>query len=473
LRQGGRLEEAKDAFRQALARCPTLGEAAVNLGQLLEREENYGEARANYELAAKCAPPIPEAYFGLGSLCFRQRRFSEAERHLKKALFLRPDSFPGWHDLGNAQRMQNHFGEALESYRRALALKPDSAEIQVNLANLYRAQNKLTEAAEACHRALALSPELAQAHINLSIVELVAGNLREGWLHGEYRLRLECDDIGLHLDRPLWNGTDPIRGKNMLLHGEQGLGDTLHFVRYVSQVAACGARIHLMVQRPLASLVAASYPSLESVIPLGDPMPEFDFHCPLASLPRIFGTELSNIPAPVPYLRVPGEKAERARNILGVRGERELRVGLVWAGNASHANDMNRSIPLQDIRGLLEQRPGVHFYALNKGVSAADREALAGLPQVTNLAPQLGDFADTAAFLEQMDLAVSVDTSVAHLAGALGKRLWLLLPFSPDWRWLLARDDSPWYPSARLFRQPTTGDWGAVIRRVKMELAAL
>ncbi len=233
-------------------------------------------------------------------------------------------------------------------------------------------------------------------------------------------------------------------------------------------VAERGARVWVEIQPPLKALVAASFPGVAPVVAHGEPLPDFDVHCSLASLPLAFNTSLGTIPRSIPYVRTPPDRTARWKGFLNADGR--LRVGIAWCGNPTHPNDHNRSVPLAALESWFSGHVQIQFFSLKKEMPAADVAVLAGLPQVRDLGPHLGDFADTAALIEQLDLVIGVDTSVVHLAGALGKPVWVMLPFSPDWRWLLDREDSPWYPTARLFRQPRTGDWSSVIARVCAEL---
>ena len=464
----GRAEEAMAEFRVALILCPDLAEAGFNLGILQEKSGALEEARASYEAAALARPQLAEVHFALGNACFKTRRWAEAVAAFRAALSLRADFAPAWLNLGNSLRLQNDLAGALECYQRVAALRPNSPDAQINLANAYRAQNRLAESRKAAERALKLSPESPEAHLNLAMALLVAGDLRAAWPHAEYRHAWTLGGAGRKFTQPCWDGTASPAGRTILLHGEQGYGDTLQFVRYVALVARQGARVHLEVQLPLRSLLAASLPEAESVIAHGEPLPDFDLHCSLASLPRAFGTNLATIPAPARYVSSPADAEERWSGY--VRDFSGPRIGVAWAGNPTHPNDYNRSLPLDEFRRIEEAVPGATFISLKRELTPPDAALLASLSRWRNPAERLGDFADTAALIGQLDLVIAVDTSVAHLAGALGKPLWVLLPFSPDWRWLLGREDSPWYPSARLFRQPVTDDWGSVIGAVQSEL---
>jgi hypothetical protein len=271
------------------------------------------------------------------------------------------------------------------------------------------------------------------------------------------------------MTQPRWLGVESLKGKTILLQAEAGLGDTIQFCRYVRQVAARGARVLLEVQRPLLK-VLANVEGVHKILPKGAKLPKFDYHCPLMSLPGAFNTIQKTIPADIPYLRSDAALATRWQKRLGKKEEtRKRRIGLVWSGNPAHANDSNRSVALSDLSPLLLYN--AEWVSLQKEVRPGDADWLAGHTEVRHFGEQLRDFADTAALIENVDLVIAVDTSVAHLAGAMGKPLWLLLPFNPDWRWLLKRDDNPWYPTARLFRQPAIGDWGSVIATVSRSLS--
>jgi Flp pilus assembly protein TadD len=468
----GRRREALAEFRAALDRWPALGEAELNAGVVLEQEGELEDARASYARAVEKLPENADAAFALGNACFKLRRLDEAVQAYRAALTARPEFAQAWLNLGNTLRLANALAEAVECYQRVAALRPESPDAHINLANAYRAQNRMAAARRASERALTLAPLSPEAHLNYAMALLVAGDLRAAWPHAEYRHAFQLAGAGRVMTVPKWTGASdqPLRDCRILLHAEQGLGDTLHFLRYAPLVAALGAVVHVEVQAPLRELVAASLPEAASVIATGAALPEIDRHCPLPSLPLAFGTELATIPNQVPYIRVPEERSGRARKILGKTGGAGRRIGLAWAGNPTHPNDYNRSIALAEFREVAAPLAGAHFFSLKLEMTPADAALLARQPEIVNLAEELRDLADTAAVIAQLDLVIAVDTAVAHLAGAMGKPVWVLLPFSPDWRWLLEREDSPWYPTARLFRQPKTGDWRSVIERVRGEL---
>ena len=347
---------------------------------------------------------------------------------------------------------------------QALFLQPNYAEAYVNLGFLCYMQQRPASMVEECYRkAIAIAPDLAQAHLNLSHGLLRRGAFAAGWAEQEWRWR--CKDFPApkrNFAQPQWKG-EPIQGARILLHAEQGFGDTIQFLRYVPMVAQRGARIILEVLPQLRSLVAITADGIQ-VISRGDPLPEFDWQCPLMSLPLAFGTELQTIPAIVPYLQADVE----APGWLRKERATDLHIGLVWAGGALNVIDRERSLKLEALSALWQVK-GVSFYSLQRGPVSLEAEC--GPLQFAGSEPQTGDFAATAAAISHLDLIVSVDTSVAHLAGALGKPVWILLSARSDWRWLTDRKDSPWYPSARLFRQKAEGDWGPVIASVAAELS--
>ena len=345
-----------------------------------------------------------------------------------------------------------------------MALDPQYLDAHTNLGNALLKQNRFDDAMTCYDTGLAIDRTSGRLRYNKGLLSLLLGDFASGWQDYEYRWTQTDQFRAPDFAQPLWQNDADISGKAILLHAEQGLGDTLHFVRYVEQVAAQGATVYLQVHPQLASLVA-SIPGVAKVIASGEPLPAFDFHCPLASLPLAFKTDLTTIPSKTPYLQPSTERvAYWAQRLQGYAAPR---IGLVWAGAALFKNDRNRSIALPTFARIAADR-GLHFFSLQKELRAADAPLLQTLPNVTQLGPELSDFAETAAAIANLDLIITVDTAVAHLAGALGKPVWILLPFFPDFRWLVERTDSPWYPSARLFRQPSIGDWDSVMEAVGM-----
>ena len=496
-----RLNEALACYREALAIEPGHVGALSNQGYVLQELKRYDEAIASYDKALAIKPDYAEGWNYRGFALLKLRRYDEAIASYRRALSIRPDHFEAHNNLGTALKGQGKLEEALASYRAALSLRPDLAEAHNNVGAALKEQGKLEQAIASYHKALSLRPEYAEAHYNLGaalkeqgkleqaiasnrkalslrpdfaeaqwndgMCRLLLGDFERGWR--QYEWRWKCDEFPSsrrNFSQALWLGEEDIAGKTVLLHAEQGLGDTIQFVRYAQEVARKGATVILEVPsvlRPLLSGLAG----VHQVLSYGEQLPEFDFHCPLMSLPLALGTRLGPIPAAIPYLRAPAAKIGDWEGKLGQSGA--LKVGIVWSGNPAHRNDRNRSLALSRLIAL--QKPDVRLISLQKEVRPEDAGVLHADKRILHFGPQLEDFSDTAALVSLMDLVISVDTSIAHLAGALGKPVWILLPFAPDWRWQLDREDSPWYPTARLFRQSETGDWDGVIDKVKRGLS--
>lgn len=465
-----RWDQALGEFEAALALDPSLSEAHVNLGFLHERAGRLIEAATAYDRATALDPTLHVAFFNLGAVLMKLCAFEPALAVVERAVALKPDDPETLLALANIRRFRNELDEAEAACRQALGLRPDYVNAWINLANVHRAQNRIADALAACDRALELLPDSPPAHVNKAMALLVSGRLAEGWPHGEYRHGLGIEGAGRHSGLPSWSGQESVTGRSVLLHGEQGLGDSIQFGRYIPLVAQRGATVTVEVQPALKRLFAASFPNVAAVLVPGDSAPPCDLHCALGSLPHAFRTEIETIPAKVPYLGVPPECRDRARSILGNR--RRPRIGVAWSGSFGHPNDANRSMPFSTFRAMLGGATGAEVFCIKKEMTTADARELAATPSVVNLQPHLGDLADTAGVIEELDLVIAVDTGVAHLAGALGRPVWILLPFSPDWRWLLERGDSPWYPTARLFRQPRAGAWEPVMADVAAGLVA-
>ncbi|MGY8676954.1 tetratricopeptide repeat protein [Bradyrhizobium sp. UFLA05-153] len=456
-------EECERCYREALRLNPTFAEAHNNLGGLLIKLGRLDEAEVNLREACKLNSCFPEALNNLGDLLRLRGRLEEAEACCREALRLKPDYVPAYLILGNALRESGRFHEAESCYRAALDRNPTWLEALNNLGTLLFDLGRPEEAIQSFRTAVSQKPDYAHAHFNLGITLLLAGQFDEGWR--EYEWRWKQDTKKQHLrgfSQPLWDGGD-IGDQVLLLHAEQGLGDTLQFCRFVPAIAA-GRRVVLEVQRPLVPLLAG-LPGIESIVAHGDPLPPFDLYCPLLSLPRVLGTTIETIPQQASYLRADPQRVAAWRH--RVRQLDGLRIGLVWAGNQTMSGDRRRSIPLERFSELADL-PGVSFVSLQKG-SGARQSPPPGL-SLHDWTEDLHDFGETAALIEALDLVISVDTAVAHLAGALGRPVWLLNRFDRCWRWLLNRDDSPWYPTLRQFRQPQPGDWSRVLQDVRAEL---
>jgi tetratricopeptide (TPR) repeat protein len=457
LQDGGRLDEAIANYRKALALRPDAVETLVNLAGALRAQAQLDEAEACYERAVALQPKRIESHIGLGVISRDRGRLAEAVARYERVLALAPDHPETRNNLGIALVDLGRLEEAITHYERALALQPHRAETHCNLGVALERQGRYAEALARYGRALALKPDYAQAHFNRSLALLRTGEFDEGWQEYEWRFAVARYDR--NFDRPLWSG-EPLAGRKILIHAEQGFGDTLQFVRYVPAVAQRGGRVVLEVPKPVVRLVCAVDGASE-VVAAGDPLPAFDCHCPLLSLPRVLKTNVATIPNAVPYLSVPAEAlAVWAERIAAAPG---LKVGLVWAGTTVGAIDLRLLQPLWEVAGI-------SWFSLQVGDPSGDISLL-DAAKIADLSPWLTDFAETAAAVCRLDLVISVDTSVAHLAGALGRPVWIMLPCWPDWRWLIERTDSPWYPTARLFRQKKADDWSCVAREVAAALA--
>lgn len=469
LRRLGRPAEALAAFDAALAVKPDCLQALVGKGNIHYDVGAYAEAVAQYDLALAIRPDFAELHNNRGNALRHLGRFSDALASLERAIALKP-GYPEAHANRSLVNLRlNRPAEALADCDRAISLKPDYSYAWVNRGNALQDLGRYDDAIASFDRAIALDPELADAHWNKALMHLTLGTFEAGWSGYEWRWRRQSGPERRDFAQPVWRG-EPLEGKTILLHAEQGFGDTIQFVRYVPLVAARGGRVVVEVPDSLKPLVASMSGAVVAVVGRSESLPPFDVHCPLMSLPLAFGTTLATIPAAVPYLRAPPERLEIWRTRLPPQPG--LRVGLVWSGKPTHRNDHNRSLAFERLAPVFAVE-GVRFVSLQREYRAADLPALDACPAVQRLDEAFSEFADTAAAVEQLDLVISVDTAVAHLAGALGKRVWILLPAVPDWRWLLAREDSPWYPTARLFRQPQLGDWDSVIARLGEELSAL
>jgi hypothetical protein len=371
-------------------------------------------------------------------------------------------------ECGGLHRMLGRPQTALGYFDRALKLAPFTVELLINKGTALVALNRFAEALDCFSAAAAVEPERAEAHYNASLVRLRLGDFAAGWRGYEWRWRkADWAKSRRNFSAPVWLGREPIGGKTVLLHAEQGFGDTMQFIRYAPLVAARGARLVLECQAELVALLRG-VEGVAEVLARGAALPDFDMHCPLMSLPLAFGTVVETIPNAVPYITPPLPYLDRWVQRIGAIPS--PRIGLVWAGNPTHYNDRNRSIALHALGPLLSIN-GLQFVSLQKPATAADVARLRQSGNVTHIGDELADFADTAAAIAMLDLVIAVDTAAAHLAAAMGKVVALLLPFSADFRWLLGRSDSPWYPTMRLFRQTTPGDWSDPVERLRRELA--
>jgi tetratricopeptide (TPR) repeat protein len=475
LRKAGNFDRALPIFRRAIAMDPRLADPHNNLGIAFADLGRIDEALASYRAALRLNPRFAEAHNNLGNALLKKRLFDEAILEFEQALAIRPDYPEAMMNLGTALKVRNQNDRAIDLFRRALKLRPDFFEALLNYGQALCDSHQFDQAIAAFRKAIALRPDDPAAHFHLSGVLLLTGNFSDGWR--EYEWRLLKPDFGIastQFPHPRWTGQD-LAGKRILLHAEQGAGDTIQFSRLAALLAQRGAQTILACPPPLLRLLR-SLDGVSHLITNTQTAADFDYHCYLLSLPLLLGLNLQTIPANVPYLHAQPDSAEHWRSRLLPLGNRK-KIGLVWAGNPNHSNDHNRSIPLSAFAPLAEI-PGVSFISLQKSdVQKSDpRKSDPANPlgppgfELIDHTAEIFDYADTAALIANLDLVIAADTSTAHLAGALAKPVWTLLPFYPDLRWLLDRSDSPWYPTMRLFRQPRPGDWQTPIRQVAAAL---
>ncbi len=467
----GRLDEAVAACLRAVTLQPDSAEVHVTLGHALRAQEQADAAALHFGKALSLKPDCVEACVHLADLLRTQGRWDEAAALCRRALTIAPGFGEAHTTLGAILQEQDRLHEATVCFRKALALRPDDAAAHNNLGVTLQRQGEM-EAATACYRrAIAHRPDAADAHLNLAAVLLAHGDMAAGWPEYEWRWQTaQMRQARRPFPQPQWRG-EAAGGRTLLIHAEQGFGDTLQFCRYAPLAAARGWRVVLEVQRPLARLLRSLDPAVQ-VVERGDALPDFDMHCPMLSLPLAFGTTLESIPAADAYLRADPVQAATWQMRLAAMAPRGPRVGLAWAGSprlhapstSATVADRRRSMPPEQL-GRLFDVDGVHFFSLQKD----GPKPPAAFP-LTDAMGEMGDFTDTAALVANLDLVISVDTAVVHLAAALGKQVWLLDRFDPCWRWLTRRRDSPWYPTLRLYRQTLPGDWGPVLDAAVQDL---
>jgi tetratricopeptide (TPR) repeat protein len=460
--------EALASLDKALALAPGHPEALNNRGNLLLDVQRPADALAAFDQVLAREPRHLQARVNRGNTLAALGRGEEAVAEFDIALAAQPGHPIALYNRGNALRALGRDAEALADYDKALAGLPSHIKTWNNRGLALQALNRHEDAAASYRRALTLQADYADAHFNEATALLTLGDYRAGLPEYEWRWKRTGMEARPRFRDPPWLGDRPLGGKTILLHAEQGLGDTIQFARYVPMIAQSGAKVVLEVQPELKPLFEG-FAGASAVIGRGEKLPAFDLHCPLASLPLACKTELATVPAAIPYLRAPAERVAHRR--ARIEALPQPRVALVWSGRAAHANDRNRSIALADFKPLLDV-PGVCFISLQRELRLADERTLAAEPRIAHVGAELSDFADTAAVLALSDLVICVDTSVAHLAAAMARPTLILLPFQPDWRWLLGRDRSPWYPDAKLLRQPAPGDWSSVLRQACDEIAA-
>ena len=460
-----RFAEALASYEAALRSEPDHIEAHYNRAVLLKDLGRLDEALTDYAAVLRQQPDHAEALNNSGNVLRLLRRGEEARAFYDRAVAIRPDYAEALNNRGVALHEIGRFDAALASFEAAISRRPGYVEAFTNRAVVLKALRRFDEALSSCRRAQDLAPENAEAHWQEALLRLLTGDLAAGFAKYEWRWRRAAFTAPRRdFAAPQWDGRAPLRGKAILLHGEQGFGDAIQFCRYVPHVAARGARVYLEIAKPLRGLFGTLAGGAE-ILCAGERLPSFDLHCPLGSLPLAFGTTLATVPAAIPYLYPPADAAASWDALLD--GAPAPRIGLVWSGNPQHHNDRNRSLAITALLPLTGL--DASFISLQKELRPGDAEWLEH-HRIRHLGDRLRDFADAAALISRLDVVVSVDTSVAHLAGALGKPVFVLIPHTPDWRWLIGLSTSPWYPTARLVRQPAPGAWNETVAQLSDEL---
>ena len=475
--QAGNSTLAVKLIDKAIAINPSNAVSYSNRGMALQDLRRFEEALLSFNQALLLQPDLAEAYSNRANTLKDLNRLDEALASCEQAIMLRPDYAEAFYNRGIALKELRRMDEALIDYGTAIKLKPGYAEVWCNRGIALAELRRLEEAINSLEHAIALKPGLAEAHLNLALTCLLMGDFSRGWKEYEWRWKsVRAKQSTRYLARPIWLGKESLKDKTILLHSEQGLGDTLQFCRYAQKVSDLGARVILEAPRPLLTLLQ-TIEGVEQLVASGSALPTFDYHCPLMSLPLAFNTDLSTIPSSKRYITSNSRKVAEWQARLGKKTK--FRVGLVWSGGFRPDQpevwgvNSRRNIKLSALAPLRNE--GLEFYSLQKGQPAESE--LAELktfawdgPEIIDFTSQLADFSDTAALIENLDLVISVDTSTAHLVGALGKPVWILNRVDTCWRWLLDREDSPWYQSVRLFRQQKVGDWDSVVEEVRQAL---
>jgi tetratricopeptide (TPR) repeat protein len=465
--QAGHRQAAVDLLSRAVALRPEMQEYHSNLGTALLELKQVEKGIAEFELALALRPNQPQVHNNLGNALSTLGKHEEGITHIQRAVSLDPNYAQAYFNLANIQKILRRWDEAIQNYHRALKLQPGYREAENNLGYTLCSQGNFAEAEKIFEQALVSRPSDPLAHWNVALMLLRRGDLERGLR--EYESRWAIPELQLKKlpgPGPEWDGAD-LNGKRILIYAEQGLGDSIQFARYFPQVAARGGKVIVNCQKELRELLKDITGIAQCYAHPGGKDSKWDVHCSLPSLPRLMGTTLANIPATVPYLKADPTKADAWRKRL--QGEPRKKIGLVWAGSKRHPSDAERSIRPEEFAPLF--KIDARFISLQKG--DADGRTASSRLKIDDWTDELNDFTDTAALIENLDLVVTVDTAVAHLAGAMGKPVWVLLAFVPDWRWMMDRSDSPWYPTMRLFRQERCGEWNVPIAGIARELELL
>jgi tetratricopeptide (TPR) repeat protein len=463
-------EEALSSYRQAINLKNNYVDAYNNCGNALLELKKFDDAYTCFQKAIEINPDYAFAYNGSGNVLMELKKFDEALLSFEKAIALNSQSSDAHNGKSNALQELKRFDDALSGYEKAIALTPHSADTYANHGLAMQGLKKFDEALQSYEAAIKLNPDLADPYWNKALLKILMGEYEEGWQLYEYRRHRKGQKESYpDYKQPLWLGQESINGKILYIYPEQGLGDFIQFCRYIPLIEKLGAKVVLSVPAPLVSIIKTMGLNAE-IVTKNQKVNAFDLHCPIMSLPLAFKTTLENVPNTVPYFYPDKAKKNDWEDKLN-KASHQLKVGLVWSGSKDHKKDHDRSIRLEQLEPLLSLP--IAFYSLQKEVREQDITTLSQLPQIRQFSEELIDFSDTAALVDCLDLIITVDTSVAHLAGAMAKNVWILISYLPDYRWMLDRDDTPWYPTAKLFRQANVSDWDNVVLNVKSALEEL
>ena len=462
----GSFDEALVVYHQIIKLNPDCAEAYYYLGINLYQTKRFEESLYNFDQAIAINPNHARTLCNRGIVLKDLKRFDEAIDTFNKAIAIESTTAVFYYNRGFVLQKLNQLDKAVDDYEQAIKIKPDFVDPYINLGNIFRGYKQFNKAFANYEQAITLNPNHADAHFNKSVLLLLIGNYDEGLVLYEWRWKQKHNiNYFRSYKKPLWLGSQSLTNKTLLIHMEQGLGDCIQFIRYALLVQKLGVKVILQVPTILISIIATLKGHF-ILVETGKLLPNFDYHCPVASLPLAFKTTVKSIPGELPYLYAIENYKKKWDKKLGKKTI--TRIGLVWAGNPDHVNDLNRSLLLKQFSSLLSLP--FEFHSLQKDIREVDTQTLIDLPHVYQHQDELHDFSDTAALIDAMDIIISVDTSVAHLAGAMGKRLWLLLPYLPDFRWMLDREDTPWYSSAKLYRQENINNWDDVLENLKVSL---
>jgi tetratricopeptide (TPR) repeat protein len=466
--QAGHFQQAEDIYRRILREQPNNSAACFSLAFVLKEKGNIEEAVTYYQKTLKLNPQFVDAYYNLGSIFQQRGQLDEAVFCYERTIQVDPGHAMAYNNMGSILQQRGRLDEAIVLYQKSLQYNPVLLSAYNNLGLAFQEKGMFEEAMTYHRKALSLNQEHATVHFNMGVLLLMHGDLKRGWQEYEWRKKMQ-GYRARSFTQPLWDGSE-IDGRTILLYSEkgyEGFGDVIQFIRYAPLIRERGAKIIVECRNEIKTLLK-NVKGVEQVITYNGHLPGFDFHCPFLSLPFVFRTTLKSIPSTIPYITVGPTLVRKWREKIQDNRSR-FNVGLVWAGDLSHPRVQYRSCSLEAFQPL-SQLDGIALFSLQKGEAATMAKNPPEGMKIIDYTEAITDFADAAACMENLDLVISVDTAAAHLAGSLGKPVWTLLPFVPEWRWLLDREDSPWYPTMRIFRQPRPGDWKGVITRVGDEL---